>query len=155
MTKWSGAATGENACFDREPRPRRRLFVGSIGLSTGNAAATGADVAGLGGGDVVAGDVAADSGGFGSAGAAAGLRDCAVGLVDAADLFGPAGAVFTLALTGFAFFVGAGAGVDGAVLARRLGVLALEADAAARGLAVMAQKRAATLPGPSLVATSC
>lgn len=150
MTKWSGAATGENACFDREPRPRRRLFAGSIGLSTGNAAATGADAAGLGGGDV-----AADSGGFGSAGAVAGLRDCVVGLVDAADLFGPAGAVFTLALTGFAFFVGAGAGVDGAVLARRLGVLALEADAAARGLAVMAQKRAATLPGPSLVATSC
>lgn len=150
MTKWSGAATGENACFDREPRPRRRLFAGSIGLSTGNAAATGADAAGLGGGDV-----AADSGGFGSAGAAAGLRDCVVGLVDVADLFGPAGAVFTLALTGFAFFVGAGAGVDGAVLARRLGVLALEADAAARGLAVMAQKRAATLPGPSLVATSC
>lgn len=150
MTKWSGAATGENACFDREPRPRRRLFAGSIGLSTGNAAATGADAAGLGGGDV-----AADSGGFGSAGAAAGLRDCVVGLVDAADLFGPAGAVFTLALTGFAFFAGAGAGVDGAVLARRLGVLALEADAAARGLAVMAQKRAATLPGPSLVATSC
>lgn len=122
-----GAVTGENACLDSDPSPRRRFLAESVVFCAGGGVVAGVGSAGLAFGSTVGRTILV---GFSVAGS----------LAAGGDFF----AVRVDFRAGRAF-VGRAAG------AFRRTDFFFGADALARGLAVMGGNRPLVLPGPSLV----